>query len=60
MPRATTALTNKLVKDGGYVIPSGYTGRVPVGMGPGPYLGTCPKTQTREYPDPHMIAGLLE
>ena len=32
-----------LVLDGGYNVPAGYAGRVLMGMGPGPYLGTHAK-----------------
>ena len=39
-----------LLLDGGYNVPAGYTGRVLMGMGPGPYLGTHAKPVTREYP----------
>ena len=38
-----------LVLDGGYNVPAGYAGRVLMGMGPGPYLGTHAKPVTREY-----------
>ena len=38
-----------IVLDGGYNVPPGYAGRVLMGMGPGPYLGTHAKPVTREY-----------
>ena len=40
----------QLVLDGGYNVPAGYAGRVLMGMGLGPYLGTHAKSVTREYP----------
>ena len=39
-----------LVLDSGYNVPTRYAGRVLMGMGPGPYLGTHAKPVTREYP----------
>ena len=40
----------QIVLDGGYNVPAGYAGRVLMGMGPGPYLGTHAKPVTHEYP----------
>ena len=39
-----------VVLDGRYNVPAGYAGRVLMGMGPGPYLGTHAKPVTHEYP----------
>ena len=44
------AWSSSLALDGRYNVPGRYTGRVFMGMGPGPYLGTHAKPVTREYP----------
>ena len=41
-----------VVLDGGYNVPARYAGRVLMGMGLGPYLGTHAKPVTCEYPLP--------
>ena len=43
-------MESAIVLDSGYNVPGRYMGRVFMGMGMGPYLGTHAKPVTREYP----------